>query len=170
LINLYASQRLPAIVAASTEQTIVPKPVVGECLYIRQQSDENPDYLVAVNVNLHPLFDSGILLSTELMGDAELDQFVQLAGMIDDCEAACLAIAAIRGLALATDDRRTIQIATDLGVSVVTTPELLKNWTERVSPKQHEVTDAIMCIERDGRFRPHNTCAYAKWWEEQRPM
>jgi predicted nucleic acid-binding protein len=169
LINLYASQRLPAIVAASMEQAIVPKPVISECLYIRQRGDESPDCLVPVNVNLHPLIDSGILLSTELMGDAELGQFVQLAAVIDDCEAACLAIAVIRGLALATDDRRALQIATDLGVSVMTTPELLKNWTERASPKQHEVTDAIVCIERYGRFRPHNTCTYAEWWAEQRP-
>jgi predicted nucleic acid-binding protein len=170
LINLYASQRLQAIVAASMEQAIVPKSVLGECLYIRQQSEENPNHLVPLDVNLHPLIDNGVLLLTELMGEVELGQFVQLAAMIDDCEAACLAIAAVRGLALATDDKRAIQIATDLGVSVVTTPELLKNWTERVSPKQHEVTDAIMCIERYGRFRPHSLCTCAKWWAEQRPM
>jgi predicted nucleic acid-binding protein len=150
------------------EQAIVPEPVVGECLYIRQQSDESPNHLVSMNVDLHPLIDSGVLLLTELTGEVELSQFVRLAAMIDDCEAACLAIAAVRGLVLATDDKRAIQIATDLGVSVVTTPELLKNWTERVSPKQHEVTDAIMCIERYGRFRSHTLCAHAQWWAEQR--
>jgi predicted nucleic acid-binding protein len=168
LINLYASQRLSAIVIASIEQAIVPKAVLGECLYIRQQSEENPNHLVPMNVNLHPLIDSGVLLLTELTGEVELGQFVQLAAMIDDCEAACLAIAAVRGSALATDDKRAIQIATDLGVSVVTTPELLKNWAECASPLQHEVTNAIICIERYGRFRPHTMCAYAQWWAEQR--
>jgi predicted nucleic acid-binding protein len=170
LINLYASQRLRAIVAASMEQAIVPKPVVEECLYIRQPSEENPDHLVPMTVNLHPLIDDGLLLLTELAGEAELSQFVQLAALIDDCEAACLAIAALRGLALATDDKRAIHIATDLGVSIVTTPQLLKNWAQHASPAQNEVTNTILCIERYGRFRPHAPCPHAQWWAEQRTL
>jgi predicted nucleic acid-binding protein len=168
LINLYASQRLSAIIAASIEQAFVPNIVLSECLYIRQQSEDKPNQVVSVTVDLHPLIDAGILFLTDLAGEVELDRFVQLATLIDDCEAACLAIAAVRGLALATDDRRAIQVATDLGVSVVTTPELLKNWKECGSPEQHEVTEAILRIEKYGRFRPHSTCAYARWWAEQR--
>jgi len=168
LINLYASQRLSAIVGASMEQALVPKPALDECLYIRQPSEENPNLLVPMRVNLRPLVDSGVCLSTELTGDVELSQFVQLAALIDDCEAACLAIAAGRGLALATDDKRAIQIATDLGVSVLTTPELLKTWVQRTSPPPHEVKGAITCIERYGRFRPHSLCAQAQWWAEQK--
>ncbi len=170
LINLYASKRLPAIVAASMQQAIVPKPVIGECLYIRQPSEENPNHLAPMTVNLHPLIDNGVLLLTELTGEAELGQFVQLAALIDDCEAACLAIAALRGFVLATDDKRAIHVATDLGVSIVTTPELLKNWSERGSPSQYELVDAIACIERYGRFRPHSLCPYATWWAEQKLM
>ena len=170
LINLYASQRLQAIVAASIEQAIVPKLVVEECLYIRQADEEDPGHLVPMTVDLHPLIDDGVLLLTELTGEAELSQFVQLATLLDDCEAACLTIAVLRGLALATDDKRAIHLATDLGVSVVTTPQLLKNWAERASPAQNEVANAILCIERYGRFRPHALCAHAQWWAEQRVL
>jgi len=170
LINLYASQRLQAIVAASVEQAIIPKPVVEECLYIRQASEEDPNHLVPMTINLRPLIDDGVLLLTELTGEAELSQFVQLAALIDDCEAACLAIAVLRGLAIATDDKRAIHIATDLGVSVVTTPQLLKNWAEHASVAQNEVTNAILCIERYGRFRPHALCAHTQWWAEQRAL
>lgn len=168
LINLYASQQLQAIVAASMEQAIVPKPVVEECLYIRQASEDDPDHLVPMTINLHPLIDGGVLLLTELTGEAELSQFVQLAAVIDDCEAACLAIAARRGLAIATDDKRAIHIATDLGVSTVTTPQLLRNWAQHASPAQSEVTNAILCIETYGRFRPHALCPHAQWWAEQK--
>jgi predicted nucleic acid-binding protein len=168
LINLYASQHLPAIVAASIEQAFVPKAVLSECLYIRQQSEDNANRLIPVSVDLHPLIHAGILLLTDLTGEVELDEFVRLAAVVDDCEAVCLTIAAVREWALATDDRRAIQVAMDLGVSVVTTPELLKNWAERASPEQHEVTEAVMCIEKYGRFHPHNMCAYASWWAEQR--
>jgi hypothetical protein len=154
--------------AASIEQAFVPKMVLNECLYIRQQSEDNPHHVVPVAVDFRPLIDAGILFLTDLAGEVELDRFVQLAGVIDDCEAACLAIAAVRGLTLATDDRRAIQVATDLGVSVVTTPELLKNWKECASPAQPEVTEAILRIEKYGRFRPHSTSAYAHWWAAQK--
>jgi predicted nucleic acid-binding protein len=170
MINLYASQQLQAIVAASMEQVIVPKPVVEECLYIRQASEEDPDHLVPMAINLHSLIDDGVLLLTELTGEAELSQFVQLAALIDDCEAACLTIAALRGLAIATDDKRAIQIAADLGVSVVTTPQLLKDWAQRASPAQNEVANAILCIERYGRFRPHAQCVDAQWWAKQKTL
>jgi predicted nucleic acid-binding protein len=170
LINLCASQQLQAIVAASMEQAIVPKPVVEECLYIRQASEEDPNHLVPMTINLHPLIDDGVLLLTELTGEAELSQFVQLATLIDDCEAACLAIAALRGLAIATDDKRAIHVAADLGVPIVTTPQLLKNWAQHASPAQNEITKAILCIERYGRFRPHALCAQARWWAKQRAL
>ncbi len=168
LINLYASQRLPAIVSASIDKAFVPHTVLSECLYIRQPSVDNPSRLVPANVDLHPLIGTGILLTTDLTGDAELDEFVQLAAVVDDCEAVCLSIAAVRGWGVATDDRHAIRVAMDLGVSFMTTPQMLKNWAEHSSIKRHEVTDAIMSIEKYGRFRPHSACPYAGWWAQQR--
>jgi predicted nucleic acid-binding protein len=170
LINLYASRRLSVILAASIEQGLVPGAVLSECLYIRQPSEENPNHLVSVNVDLRPFIVAGDLIRTELTGENELAQFVQLAVLIDDCEAACLAVASVRGLPLATDDKRAIQVATGLGVPVVTTPLLVKNWAERVASAPPEVADAIVCIERYGRFRPHDTCPYAEWWADQKNL
>ncbi|MGQ4809535.1 hypothetical protein NKDENANG_02953 [Candidatus Entotheonellaceae bacterium PAL068K] len=64
LINLYASQRLTVIVGASIEKALVPKVILGESLYIRQPSDDKPDQLISVEINLQPLIDAGVLKPT----------------------------------------------------------------------------------------------------------
>jgi predicted nucleic acid-binding protein len=148
------------------EKVLVPKVVLAESLYIRQPSDDNPDQLVPVEINLQPLINDGVIEPTEFTGDAELARFVELARIIDDGEAACLAMASVRGLMLATDDRRAIRVAADLGVAIVTTPELLKLWIEHTTPDADEVADIIHCIERYGRFKPHHTSPHARWWDK----
>jgi predicted nucleic acid-binding protein len=120
-----------------------------------------------MEVDLNPLINGGTLEVTEPTGSAELEQFMHLAGIIDDGEAACLAIASQRGHILATDDRRAIKVATELNVSIVTTPDLIKKWVESTLPEPFQVMDTIRCIERYGRFRPHPSSPHAKWWEEQ---
>ena len=166
LINLYASGRLQAMVRASTQQALIPELVLAETLYIRQPCEDDPGQLAPAQIDLGPLLDSGIIEVSEFTGDAELERFVQLAGLIDDGEAACLAISSVRGASLATDDRRTIQIATKLNVPIVTTPELVRTWTESASPEPLEMAEVIQCIERYGRFTPHRSSQYAKRWAQ----
>ncbi len=166
LINLYASRRLSIITRAALKKMLVPKIVLAEALYIRQPSDDNPDQLVPVEINLQLVINDGVIELTEFTGDDELARFVELARIIDDGEAACLAIASVRGLMLATDDRRAIPVAADLGVPIMTTPELLKLWIERTAPDANEVADVIRCMERYGRFKPHHTSPQARWWDK----
>lgn len=167
LINLYASQHLEAIVGASIDQALIPKMVLSESLHVRQLCKDDPDRLVPKEVDLNPLIKGGILEVTEPTDFAELELFMHLAGIIDDGEAACLAIASNRGHILATDDRRAIKVATELNVSIVTTPDLIKEWVKFTSPEPFQVTETIHCIERYGRFRPHPSSPHAEWWEEQ---
>lgn len=168
LINLYASQLLGEIVTASTEQAMIPKEVLDESLYVRQQCEDTLDGMILVKVDIAPFIAGGVLEVTTPSGSAELESFVQLAGIIDDGEAACLAIASNRGMTLATDDRRAIRVASDLGVPISTTPNLIAEWMNRTSPKHHLVTDVIRCIEQYGRFRPHPNSPDRGWWEEHR--
>lgn len=141
--------------------------VLNESLYVRQPCKDDPDKLVPKEVDLHPLIEGGILEVTEPTGSAEQELFMHLAGIIDDGEAACMAIAYNRDCVLATDDRRAIKVATEMNVSIVTTPDLIKRWVEYTSPEPLQVMDIIQCIERYGRFRPHPSSPHAKWWEEQ---
>ncbi|MCH7919913.1 MAG: hypothetical protein IH892_12435 [Planctomycetes bacterium] len=168
LINLYASQHLSEIVTASIDQAMIPKEVLDESLYVKQQCADTLDELILVEVDIAPLIAGGVLQVTAPSGTAELESFIRLAGIIDDGEAACLAIASNRDATLATDDRRAIRVASDLGVPVSTTPKLIAEWMNRTSPKRHLVTDVIRCIEQYGRFRPHPNSPDRGWWEEHR--
>ena len=168
LINLYASQRLGEIVKASIDQAMIPNEVLEESLYVRQPCEETPEEMIPVRVDIGPLIAGGVLQVTAPSGTAELESFIRLAGIIDDGEAACLAIASNRDATLATDDRRAIRVASDLGVPISTTPNLIAEWMNRTSPKRHLVTDVIRCIEQYGRFRPHPNSPDRGWWEEHR--
>lgn len=169
LINLYASQRLQMLIRTVFDQAIIPEQVVGESLFIRQPDDKNPEQLVPAVINLDALVMDATVKVVGLEQREELDQFIQLATLLDDGEAACVAIASSRGLSLATDDRKAIAIAKDLSVEVVTTPEILMNWINAVAPEPEEIAKVIENIERYGRFKPHHTSPHATWWNNNGP-
>ena len=164
LINLYASQRPLALIQAVFRKIIIPNHVAEESLFIRQPADDDPTQLVPVAISLGELLEKAVIEVVDFNEDAELEQFIQLATLLDDGEAACMAIASLRGLPLSTDDRKAITVANDLDVEILTTPEILKNWIIAVSPEPGEITEVVDNIERYGRFRPHHTSVHAKWW------
>jgi len=150
LLNLYASKFLHKIVSATLVQALIPRGVLNESFYIRQTSDEDPEQLIPLAVDLNPLLKARVLKATELSGEVERQRFIQLAGVIDDGEAECLAIASIRNCILATDDRRAVRVARDLGVEAITTPELIRMWVTNISPASEQVVRVIHNIETYG--------------------
>ena len=168
LINLYASRQLTEIIKASIEKAVIPNEVLSEGLYVREESEDDPDILLPKKVDFLPFVNAGVLELTEPTGSAELESYIQLAEIIDDGEASCLAIAYNRGFTLATDDRRAINVANDLNVSLVTTPDLIQEWIHHKSPNKNQIRDIIRCIERYGRFRPHPSNPKSRWWDTYR--
>lgn len=164
LLNLYASQFLHEIVSAALERVLIPRGVLSESLYIRQICNEEPEQLIPLAVDVNPFLQKRVLVATDLAGEAERQRFVQLAGIIDDGEAESLAIASIRNFILATDDRRAIRVAQELGVGIITTPDLVKKWVAEISPESEQIVRVIHNIERYGRFKPHRTSPHALWW------
>lgn len=165
LINLYASQRPQSLIRVVFGGAIVPKQVAEEGLFIRQPGDDQSEELVPAEIHI----DESIIGIVGFDQEGELERFVQLAAILDDGEAACLTIASSRKLSLATDDRKAIAVASDLGVEVQTTPEILISWIDAASPARKEIAEVIESIERYGRFRPHHTSTHAKWWHDNGP-
>ncbi len=165
LINLYASQRPERLIQGVCDEAIIPRQVAEEGLFIRQPGGGQPGELVPAEICLH----ASAIRVVECDQEGELERFVQLAAILDDGEAACVAIASSRKLPLATDDRKAIAVAYDLGVEVLTTPEILMSWIVAASPDHKEIAEVIENIERYGRFRPHHTSAHAKWWNDNGP-
>ena len=167
VINLYAAGNLPALLPTLGRRLHVPEKVLEETLYIREREGgpgAADPMLVQRAVDLTAAFDAGLLHRCDLEGGEELALFVQLAAVLDDGEAACLAVAKSRGWMLATDDRRGRRGAAAIGVPVVTTPELVKAWADATSAVGAEVARVLQNIQTYARFTPHKSMPLYQWW------
>ena len=165
VINLYAAGNLLSVLPVTLGLRLhVPQVVLAESLYIRQPDPADSTKLALRDVDLTPVIGAGLLHRCDLQGEDELNLFVQLATMLDDGEAACLAIAKVRSWTLATDDRKGRREATSLGVPVVTTPELVKAWADATKADEAAVARVLRDIQDYARFSPHKTMPLHSWW------
>jgi predicted nucleic acid-binding protein len=97
-----------------------------------------------------------------------MELYVDLAARLDDGEAMALAIAKARRWWLSTDDCKARRLAGDLGVKVLTTPEILKRWADAAHPAPVEIGDMLQNIERRARFAPADNDPLHGWWRRHR--
>lgn len=142
----------------------VPAKVTGEVLYIMQTDDEDQTNLVACPIDLQPYLAAGLLAPCDLETHEEIELFVQMAAQLGDGEAACFALAAKRGWALATDDRRARRLAAESGLTVITTPELVKLWAENTHASDEEIGTVLQNIQRFAYFTPRPNSPEYAWW------
>jgi predicted nucleic acid-binding protein len=167
VINLYAAGDLLNVVPSVLGLRLhVPRNVTEESLYIRQPEPADATKLVQQRIDLASAFEAGSLYLCDFHREEELNLFVQLATALDDGEAACLAIAKVRGWTLATDDRKGRREAGILGVTVITTPELMKAWADATNADDAAVAQALRAIQDYARFAPHKTMPLHSWWTD----
>lgn len=166
LINLYASGRVMDVLQAFSGEFYVPKQVREETLSIRKVDEDDPTRLVPEPIDLDGVISHGLLKECVVEGEDEAETFLQYAVDLDDGEAACLAIAKVRGWSVATDDKKAIRLAGKEGITVVTTPELLMIWVEADQPTMDELRLALHNIELFARFRLGPSSPSYQWWKE----
>lgn len=142
----------------------IPTKVMEELLYIRKPDDEDPSKMVESLIDLTVIVNEGLLHSCDLQNRIEMDLFVELATTLDDGEAMSLAIAKVRGWEMASDDRKARRVAGQLGVSVLTTAELVKVWAENTSATDADISKVLLNIQTFARFIPHKTMPLHQWW------
>jgi predicted nucleic acid-binding protein len=142
----------------------VPSKVAEETLYILQPDPDDASKLVKVPIDLGHYTAAGLLHECDLEGPEEAELFVQMAAQLGDGEAACFAIAAKRGWALATDDRRARRFAADANLTVITTPELVKLWAENTQAGDEEIAWVLQNIQRFAYFTPRPNSPEYAWW------
>jgi len=49
-------------------------------------------------------------------------------------------------LAACTDDRKALRLAAELGVAVLTTPDIMKRWVDRMNPTEAETRAALQDV------------------------
>jgi predicted nucleic acid-binding protein len=185
VINLYAGKILTGEVASSKppRRKIVrpgsspqakklafdfnlhlPVKVKGEAKYVLQPDEDDVNKLVKTEIDLDPLIKAGMLHECDLEGEEETDLFVQMAVKLDDGEAACFAIAKSRGWLLATDERPTERLAEQHGVSIITTPELVKHWADKTKVREQDMAKVLWNIQTYSHYFPRKTLPLHSWW------
>lgn len=170
LINLYASGRPQAIIQACGGSFYVSEEVRRESLSIRQVDPADASLIIPSPINLGPEISNGLIMECRLETREEIESYVNFAIEVDDGEASSLAIAKSRNWTVATDDRKAIRLASESGIAVITTPELLDRWVRNTNPTEDDITLAIRAIERFAKFRPRHGSPLYDWWSSKLPL
>jgi predicted nucleic acid-binding protein len=163
LINLYATGTEDSILQVHGGFWI-PAQVKNEALRIRRFDEEDPTRLVPQDIDLGDAISAGLIQTCQLEGQDELDAFVRFAMELDDGEASCLAIAMSRGWTVATDDRKARRIASENGIALISTSELIQRWVDATSRSQATVAEVLKNIELFAKFRPRRSDPLHGWW------
>jgi len=167
LINLYATDDLVSLLSASDNMFHVPNIVVEESWYVLEANQDDPGKQTKVEIDLSGAMNAGVLQRCDLQGDTETELFVSFAAQADDGEAVCLAIAKNRGWSIANDDRKAQRLAAESGISVVTTPELVKHWADISSAADEAISAAVRRVRDCARFVPRAGSILHDWWMEK---
>ena len=164
-LNLYASGRFLEILTAIGHEWYIPAAVERESQQYRQPDPDDPETLIVQPIDLTPALDGGVLHRCDCEGDEEVALYIELAARIgDDGESMGLAIAKYRGWSVLTDDKKARRIATEFGVPVLSTPEIMKSWASQVKPNVAELSRVLGAIERFGNYRPKQGAVDFDWW------
>ncbi len=79
----------------------------------------------------------------------------------------CLAIAESRGWIVATDDRKAIRVGKAAGLTVISCPELVKTWSDKVQPSDSVLRQTLQDIQFLAKFAPNASMPCHKWWSDQ---
>lgn len=163
LIDILASGHAEAILRASSHLWHVPNEVRGEVRYLRQRDPDGLSAFIMAPVDLSSLTSANVLTLCQAESQAESELFTQYAAQFrSDGEAMCLALAESRGWLIATDDAKAIRLSRQAGLTVVSSPQLLKLWAD--TEDEAIVVAALKDIELYARFRPNTTMAECQWW------
>lgn len=164
-INLFAAGNLPKLLSSLGGEWHVAANVVAETMYVRKPDPDDGSKLVREPINLRPAIDAGVIRPCSATED-EMALFVELAGVLGDGEAICLAVAQSRGWTLASDDRKARRVAGERGVPLLCTPQIVKQWATVTAASVADVARLLLNVETFARFRPNRSLPDADWWQE----
>jgi hypothetical protein len=168
IIDLLASGDAEAVLRASGFTWHLPAAVQGEVQYCRQHDPARPGKTVNVPADISGLISSGVLTLCAPENQQELDLFTHYAATFrSDGEAMCLALAAQRKWVIATDDRKALRVARQVGITAVSCPELVKTWADATGPDQAALNKVLQDIQVLAQFKPNPTMPEFQWWVDE---
>lgn len=99
--------------------------------------------------------------------EAEYELLTNFAAVMDDGEAVTGAIALSRNWAIATDDRRAIEvIRSKTGkLQIVSSLELIKNWMDQKRESPLMIQNVLIKLKRDANYSPKHDHELYTWWK-----
>jgi hypothetical protein len=165
LINLYTGwQGLDELAQLKGTTWYVCDAVMAETEYTREFSS---DGFTRAPMDLARFIDRGLLRSARPENSAEMQDYVDFATEVDDGEAQTIAVARGRGYALLTDDYKASRLASELGLSIVSTPALLERWGRLSRANAARLRDIVRRISVLARFNPRADSPHRDWWRDR---
>ncbi len=163
LINLIATGHLEDIVSRSDDEFIICSAVADESIFLRQVDVQAQPELVQIQ----SLVQSGHLRVYHPENDEEESLYVSYATELEDGEAMSLALAQLRGLVMATDDKKARRLfleAVDDSSRLLSTAAILRKWAERGRVPPATLAAILKGVNTRARFFPSQTDPDYQWW------
>ena len=128
-----------------------------------------PDARERIRIDLEPLVTGGLPSVIHVAGPAEEALLVEFAAHFDDgddADARACALAVSRGAAVASDDGKVQRILSERlpPVPIVTTSQLVKQWTEVAGLDQGGTRAILTNIRERASFAPPRRDPLRSWW------
>ncbi|MXZ01096.1 hypothetical protein F4Y93_10775 [Candidatus Poribacteria bacterium] len=168
LLNLYATGRFGEILVVSLYRFAVADYVLDEeaLFTLVRESFDGP--LERAPVDLRPFIEDGLVEVMSVESTEEIATFVDLAIQIDDGEAITASLAAHRGCAVATDDRKARRVIAEQAptVPLVSTLDLLSEWAEASQMSMSELKSVFAAMQTGASYVPGRRDPRFDWWVE----
>ena len=165
LINLHASGRLGDVLRSVSQASLVTETVrTLELLQTEELDALNPE-----GDRLNDLIEGGRLVVVDFDSDDEAGRFLDYAASIgDDGEAASLAVAASRGFAVVTDDKKARRFAGEEtpAVPLVYSLEVIEHWSSDQGVPPVEVQAVLESLQEHGNYKPARSHPLYDWWQQ----
>jgi predicted nucleic acid-binding protein len=162
-INLAAATRLDQIADALQVTFIIVQQAASEAGYLR---DIVKGTTVLTPINLVQL-SSGEALEIRELAPEELALYLELAAIVDDGEAATIALAIHQRIDLATDDRRARRLCAERDLAEpARTMALLHAYAEAAQLTNDEVRRMLVQVRDRASFLPARSDPHLKWWND----
>ncbi|MGH3276565.1 MAG: hypothetical protein ACRDNZ_19835 [Streptosporangiaceae bacterium] len=162
-INLCATDRLGHLAEVLEVRFALTQQAAAEVGHLR---DLISGELVATPISLSRYVSDSTIQLIDL-DISEYALYLELAGLVDDGEAASIAVAINRDLQLATDDRKARRLcAQHLIREPLRTLALVHAYTDTARLEQDRIRDMLSKIHNRASYQPSRTDPDHKWWSD----
>lgn len=162
-INLAAAARLDQMADSLQVTFMIVDQAALEAGYLRDTVD-GATVLTPINLDQ---FAPSETLEIRRLAPSELALYLELASIVDDGEAATIAVALHQRIDLATDDRRARRLCAERGLAEPErTVSLLHAYAEAAGLEEEELREMLIRVRDRASFLPARSDPHLKWWND----